>query len=107
MQMKAMRIVIGLLAAGAAVASLAQIKWAPNYKAALKQAKASKKLVMVEFYAGWDLDPNYRKGTPGQRMEEETFKDHGSQAVANKFVPVRVDVVKSKELGAKYHITNY
>lgn len=108
MQTKLMRIVVGLLAAGAAVAALAQIKWVPTYKAALKQAKTTKKIVMIEFYTAWDLDPNYVKDSPGQKLENDTFKDPYAQKVANKFVPVRLNVEKEgKELGKKFHITNY
>lgn len=108
MQTKLMRIVVGLFAAGAAMCAVAQIKWVPTYKAALKQANTTKKLVMIEFYTAWDLDPNYVKDSPGQKLENDTFKDPYAQKVANKFVPVRLNIDKEgKDIGKKFHITNY
>lgn len=90
-----------------ATAAFAQIKWAPSYDAAVKQAKAEKKLVMIEFYTAWDLDDSKGPAWSG-RMEEDTFKAPAVQKLAKKVVPVRLDVEKEgKGLGAKYNITNY
>ncbi|HVT10860.1 MAG TPA: thioredoxin fold domain-containing protein [Fimbriimonadaceae bacterium] len=106
--MKLMRILAGLAVLAAAAVATAQIKWVPNFQTAMKRAKATHKAVMIEFYTAWDLDPTYRENTPGQQLEHETFADKAAQAVANKFVPVRIDVEKEgKDLGKKYHITNY
>src|SRR5579862_1386857 len=100
MQNKLIRFALGALAVGAAASSFAQIKWAPNFQAALAQAKASNKLLMVEFYTAWDAN--------GKKLEEGTFKDNTAEEVAAKYVPVRVNVEKEgKDLGAKFHITNY
>ncbi|HWA83357.1 MAG TPA: thioredoxin family protein, partial [Fimbriimonadaceae bacterium] len=108
MQTKLMRILAGLLAVGVATVSMAQIKWVPNFQTAMKRAKATNKAVMIEFYTAWDLDPNYHENSPGQQLEHETFADKAAQTVANKFVPVRIDVEKEgKDLGKKFHITNY
>jgi len=80
--------------------AVADIKWVSTYPNALNQAKATKKLVMVEFYATWD---KY-----GHQLESQTFANHTAQAVANKYVPVRVNVEKEgKELATKFHISNY
>src|SRR4051812_19579160 len=100
MQNKLMRFAVGLATLSAAALSFAQIKWVSNYQTALKEAKASNKLVMIEFYTSWDQN--------GQRLEAATFTEAAAQKVANKCVPVRINVEKEgKELGQKFHITNY
>jgi tetratricopeptide (TPR) repeat protein len=100
MQSNLLRLGAGFLATVAACSALGQIKWAPTFSAAMTEAKSSNKLIMIEFYASWDQF--------GHRLETDTFSEPPAQAVANKFVPVRLNVEKEgKELGAKFHITNY
>jgi tetratricopeptide (TPR) repeat protein len=100
MQTKLTRFALGLATAGLAASSFAQIKWAANYQEALSQAKASNKLVMVEFYTAWD--PN------GKRLDSDTFSKADVVALTKKLVPVRVNVEKEGvDLGKKFHITNY
>jgi tetratricopeptide (TPR) repeat protein len=107
MQTKLMRLTLGAAAALAASFTFADIKWMPSYQAAIHEAKSTNKLVMVEFYAPWDLHGISAPNWCG-RMEGETFKDPKSQEVAARFVPVRLNVDKDgKELKARFHVTNY
>lgn len=100
MQIKLNRLVLGLLVAGSSASAIAQIKWAPNIQAALTQAKAGDKLVMIEFYTPWD--------TWGKRLDNETLAKPAVVTLSKKFVSVRVNVEKEGvDLGKKYHITNY
>lgn len=105
--MKSIRSVFGICAALVAAAASAQIKWAPSYQAALDRAKAENKVVMVEFYASWDLRRSGSANWSG-RMEQETFADKNVIAMAGKVVPVRVAVDKEgKDLAKKFRIVNY
>jgi tetratricopeptide (TPR) repeat protein len=98
-----MRLTLGVTAAMVACSSFADIKWASSYQAALHQAKAADKLLMVEFITAWDMNSEGQSG----RMEH-TLRDPKAQAIAEHFVPVRVDADKDgKELKARFHITNY
>lgn len=95
------------VAALVAAVSMADIKWVGSHAAAVKQAKASKKLVMIEFYAKWDLDGNRSAAWSG-RMENDTFAQPAVQKTIAKFVPVRLDVEKEgKALAQKYTVTKY
>src|SRR4051812_32030852 len=100
MQTKLMKLAVGVVAGLMTVSAFGQIKWAPNYQSAIMQAKGAGKLVMIEFYTTWDKN--------GKKLEAGTFADKKVIAAASKFVNVRVNIEKEgKELGAKYHITNY
>lgn len=101
MQIKLTRIGLGAVCVAAcAMSQAAGINWQPNYEAALKQAKATNKILMVEFYTDWDQW--------GKRLNRDTFGEAESIAAASKFVPVRVNVEKEGvDLAKRYHITNY
>src|SRR5579862_7939897 len=100
MQKNSMRTLVALAIVASAATALGQIKWMPSSQAALDHAKETNRLVMVEFYATWDKN--------SQNLDTATFGDKAAQGVANKFVPVRVNVDKEgKDLAGKFHVTNY
>src|ERR1044072_853552 len=107
MQRNLLRTATALAAVLATASAMAQIKWVTDYSTAVKQAKSSNKLVMVEFYAGWDLNGGTGPAWSA-RLEADTFQEDSVQKLSTKFVPVRLDVDKNgKALAAKYRITKY
>ena len=44
---------VGLLAVAGGANAAKAIKWSPSFEAAMKAAKSSNKLVMVDFYTEW------------------------------------------------------
>jgi|GEM_PF-2474107 len=112
MEIRPVRLAASLAALFVIASAVGAIKWAPNFPAALNQAKAAKKLVMVEFYTSWDVNGKDKSGTPllnwCGKLEKETFADPSAQKVIAKFIAVRVNVEKEgKDLGTKFHVTNY
>lgn len=107
MQTKVIRLALGCLVLAASVAASAEIKWGTNYDAAITRAKATNKLLMIEFYATWDLNTPDAKNWSGV-MERLTFKDSNVGRLATKFIPVRLAVdQEGKALAKKFGITNY
>jgi tetratricopeptide (TPR) repeat protein len=95
-----MRSALAIASICAAMSAFSQVKWGTNYQAAMDQAKANNKLVMVKFYTAWDQW--------GKRMDADTFDKAPVVALAAKVIPVQIDVEKEgAQLGKKYKITNY
>jgi tetratricopeptide (TPR) repeat protein len=100
MQTNLMRTAVGIASICAAMSAFGQIKWGTNYQAAINEAKAKNKVVMVKFYTTWDQW--------GKRMDTDTFAKQPVIALASKLVPVQINVEKEgRELGRKFNIKNY
>ena len=79
-----------------------KIEWGKSYDDALKAAKESKKLVMVDVYADWC--------GPCKQMDKVTFTDPKVVAfVKNKLIPVKVDgdSEDGKKFTAKFNVEVY
>ena len=70
------------------------IAWTYDVDAGLAQAKKDGKPVMIDFMAEWC--------PPCRAMEDSTFGDSAVVEKASKFVPVRIDIDKQREVAAKY-----
>ena len=70
--------------------------WLTDYDAALKQAQATNKLVVVDFFATWC--------GPCKMMERDTFADKKVRQQLTNFVTLKIDVDRQPQLAAKYGI---
>lgn len=77
----------------------APIAWVQSLDEALKQAKAEKKPVMIEFYQSWQQWCKV--------LDERTLANPEIVALSNKFVCLRVDAEKSEALAQKYEVKSY
>jgi thioredoxin-related protein len=75
------------------------INWGRNLDSALRKAAAEGKLVMVDFYTEWC---GWCKV-----MEKNTFSNSEVNSLASKFVCVKVDGDRSRDLVRKYNIKGY
>lgn len=82
----------------AKAATASAIAWQPSFEAALSQAKASGKIVMVDFGAKWC--------GACKMMDEQTYPDAGVIAASKSFVMVKVDVDEQPEIAALYGISS-
>ncbi|MBS1714437.1 MAG: thioredoxin family protein [Armatimonadetes bacterium] len=71
--------------------------WLSDFDKALQIAKASNKLVMVDFMASWC--------GPCKMMDAEVFHSEKFKDVAKDFVLVKVDVDLQKDIASRYNIT--
>jgi len=76
------------------------IKWAKSYSAAVAEAKATDKLVMIDFYTDWC---GWCK-----RLDKDTYTDSRVIALAGRMIPVRVNAEKEGlQAAQKYRITGF
>ncbi|KKM66280.1 hypothetical protein LCGC14_1482750 [marine sediment metagenome] len=73
-----------------------EIAWLTDYDNALQQAKKEGTLVVIDFFATWC--------GPCQMMERTTFVDERVRRRMMKFVPLKIDVDRQREIAAKYGI---
>lgn len=89
---------ISMAAPGAQAAG--GIKWAKSYSAAVAEAKATDKLVMIDFYTDWC---GWCK-----RLDKDTYTDSRVIALAGRMIPVRVNAEKEGlQAAQKYRITGF
>ena len=74
------------------------VRWVEGYEAAVAQAKASEKPLLVEFYADWC--------GPCRLMEATTFRDGKVVRRAESFVPVRVNIDQRRDLAVKFGVSS-
>jgi len=98
--MKRLLVVSALLAASASLFAAGSIKWKTSYESALSEAKASHKLVMVDFYTDWC---GWCK-----KLDADTYPAPVVEKEAENFVPVKVNAEKEGKAAAdKYKVTGY
>lgn len=68
------------------------VRWRTSYSAALKEAKASGKLLMVDLYTDWC---GYCK-----KLDREVFPDAAVARLSQKFVPVKLNPEKDQDASA-------
>jgi len=73
------------------------IHWVKSMDAALKEAGATKKPIMVDFYATWC--------GPCKVLDEDIYTDDAVIEQSRKWVSVKIDVEKNQELASKYNVT--
>ncbi len=71
-----------------------EIEWGEDVTAALALAKESGKPIMVDFMATWC--------PPCHAMEDSTFSDPAVIQKVMRFIPVRIDVDKQREVAVQY-----
>lgn len=72
------------------------IEWYHSFDEALKVAKEEKKIMMVDFYAGWCVWC--------KKLDHTTFKDQKVVELLKDFVSVRIDCTKDKDTPRRYGI---
>jgi thiol:disulfide interchange protein len=97
--------IVLILIASLAIGSLAnlsfagEIKWGNSLSEALNTAKSQNKPVMVDFYTDWC---GWCK-----KLDSDTYSNSKVQALADKFVCVKVNGDKDKANTSKYGISGY
>lgn len=75
------------------------ISWRDDLESALKDGKAAKKPVMVDFYATWC--------GPCKKLADETFTNSELNRLAAEFICVKVDGDRNAQLLMKYGVRAY
>lgn len=73
-----------------------EIAWLSDYDAALTQARADGKLVVIDFFATWCA--------PCKLMERNTFTDSNVRKRVSDFVALKIDVDRQLDLAQRYGI---
>lgn len=74
--------------------SVSQVSWQPSFNEALTRAKATHRLVFVEFYADWC--------GPCKEMDRNTFRDTAVERALSNVVAVKVNIDHNPDIVAKY-----
>ncbi len=74
-------------------------KWFTDFEEARKVAKATGKLMLVDFYAVWCV--------PCKQMKAEAFQDGNFKKMAKDFVLVMIDAEKQVPLAQRYGVDSY
>lgn len=78
----------------------AQIKWVASYTAAQKQARSTRRLMMVDVYTDWCGACHH--------LDNTTYKDRKVIGLARRFVSVKINAEKGGEAFArKYKVEGY
>lgn len=78
----------------------ASVKWQPSYDSAVSNAKATHRLLMVDFYTDWC---GWCK-----KLDKDTYESDAVAGRSQAFVPVKVNAEKEGVATAKkYHVTGY
>lgn len=92
-------LILALICIAAVTSSSASsngVEWY-SYNEGIALGQSEKKKVFISFYADWC--------TYCRRMDATTFKDPVIVSyLKDNFIPIRVDVVREKEIAAKYNI---
>jgi len=75
------------------------ISWLYGLNDGLNRARQSNKPVMIDFYTEWC---GWCK-----KLDEETYRDRTVLELSNKFVCVKIDADKDKDLASKYKVRGY
>ncbi|MGC8666534.1 MAG: thioredoxin fold domain-containing protein [Chthonomonadales bacterium] len=89
-----------ILAASAHASWADGIKWAPSFEAAMRTARSTNKLVMVDFYTDWC---GWCK-----KLDADTYTDANVVRLSTRFVPVKVNAEKEGvAVARKYGVQGY
>ena len=72
------------------------VPWSQTYEAGMDRAKAEGRPVMIDFYAGWCV---YCK-----KLDSDVFTDESVAAEAARFVALRIDADRRKDLVARHQV---
>lgn len=76
-----------------------RIEWVHGFDRAMAMSKSSGKPVMVDFYTDWCGWCT--------RLDEDTYSNKNVAALSARFISVKVDADKHKDLAKKYNVRGY
>lgn len=89
-----------LLLAGQTAAPAADpaIRWEKSYAQAVARSRKTRKPLLIEFYADWC--------GPCKKMAQTTLKNREVLKVASRYVAVKVDLDKARNLAKRFKVTS-